>query len=293
MRALALLAVCATAAAPAPPPAPPSLQAAIDALDTPAVRPARIGLFNLDRSPEQGGVTYGRVPPLTKRLVIDGHDVRFAKDGTFVMGFDRDFAQTTLITAFLTDGRNISERLPVRKHAWQVSVLPAAALHPTSDSDFQARRPDELAQINAARHIETDAQGWRQHFIWPAHGRISTLFGSARVYGTTPQAPHGGLDVAVPSGTPVVAPADGVVVLATDHPFTLEGNLLIVDHGFSLNSAFLHLSKIIVKNGDHVRRGEVIAYSGATGRAVGAHLHWGMKWMAERVDPMSLTGPMR
>jgi len=293
-----LLAVAASPLAPHPQPNP-SLQDALNSADTlpvraaPALPNSNIGLFHLGLMPEEGAVTLGHAPAATKRLVVDGHDVRFAPDGSFVIGFDRDFGPSTLITAFLADGRNISERLPVKKHNWAISTLPAATQHPTSDSDFQARRPDELAQINAARHVSSDSSGWRQHFIWPARARISDVFGSQRVYGTVPAAPHGGVDLAVPQGTPLLAPADGVVILAADHPFTLEGNLLMVDHGLGLNSAFLHLSKIVVKLGDHIKQGQLVGYSGKTGRATGPHLHWGMKWTTERVDPMSLTGPMR
>src|SRR3546814_18755694 len=82
----------------------------------------------------------------------------------------------------------------------------------------------------------------------------------------------------LPTGTLVVAPADGVVILAADHPFTLEGNLLMIDHGMGLNSAFLHLSEIDVKVGDRVRQGQAIARSGASGRATGPHLPWSLQW---------------
>ncbi len=279
----------------APVPSKPTLADALSAIDTrPASAPAEsVGLFHLTHAPEQGTLTLGTLPTNTKRLVIDGRDVRFATDGRFVVGFGRDYASSTLITAFLADGRNISERLPVRPHHWNISVLPGLAHHAQPDAEFQARRPAEIAQINAARHIVADAQGWRQRFIWPARGRVSDVFGSQRVYGTEPGAPHAGVDVAIPSGTPVYAPADGVVILAADHPFTLEGNLLMVDHGLGVNSAFLHLSKINVKVGDHLKQGQLMGYSGQTGRATGPHLHWGMKWNDERIDPMSLTGAMR
>jgi murein DD-endopeptidase MepM/ murein hydrolase activator NlpD len=83
-----------------------------------------------------------------------------------------------------------------------------------------------------------------------------------------------------------------VVILAADHPFTLEGNLLMVDHGMGLNSAFLHLSRITVHVGEHVRRGQTIAFSGMTGRATGPHLHWSMKWREAKVDPLLVAGPM-
>ena len=80
--------------------------------------------------------------------------------------------------------------------------------------------------------------------------------------------------------------------LAADKPFTLEGNLLIIDHGMGLNSAFLHLSRIDVKEGQRVRKGQLLGAIGATGRATGPHLHWAMKWRSARIDPMALTGTM-
>ena len=93
-------------------------------------------------------------------------------------------------------------------------------------------------------------------------------------------------------GTPARSPADGVVVLATDHPFSLEGNLVMIDHGFGLVSALMHLSKIEVKTGERVRQGQEIGIIGSTGRATGPHLHWGMTWMGARIDPLLLAGPM-
>jgi hypothetical protein len=254
--------------------------------------PLAIGQFKLDRSPEQGGLTRGVVPVGTKRLVVEGRDVAIASDGRFVVGFGPDNAPSVLLTAFLSDGRSVTERLPVRPRAWIVENLSTLPHHSQPDAEFQARRPGELAQINAARRTETDAQGWRQKFIWPARGRISGFFNSKRIYAGQPGAPHGGVDVAGTIGTLVVAPADGVVILAAATPFTLEGNLLMIDHGMGVNTAFLHLSRIDVKRGDYVRQGQPIGAIGKTGRATGPHLHWGMKWRDERIDPQALAGPM-
>lgn len=117
--------------------------------------------------------------------------------------------------------------------------------------------------------------GWRQRFIWPRTGRLSGLFGAQRIYQGTAGAYHGGVDVAGATGATVVAPAAGVVILAADRPYTLEGHLLMIDHGHGLNSAFLHLSRIDVKVGDAVAQGQRIGAIGATGRATGPHLHWG------------------
>ena len=97
------------------------------------------------------------------------------------------------------------------------------------------------------------------------------------------------MDIAAASGTAFVAPADGVVVLAAADAFTLEGHLLMIDHAMGLNSAFLHASELLVKEGDVVKQGQIIGRVGATGRASGPHLHWGMKWNSARIDPKLLV----
>ncbi len=258
----------------------------------PAVPPVAIGPFLLDRNPEQGRLARGFVPVGTKRLVIDGRDVAFATDRRFVVGFGRDYAVSALMTAFLEDGRSVTSRMPVQPRKWITENLARLPHHAQPDAEFQARRPAELAQINAARRVVTDATGWRQNFIWPARGRISGFFGSQRIYAGQPGAPHSGVDVAGVTGTPVVSPADGIIILAASSPFTLEGNLLMIDHGMGVNSAFLHLSHIDVKVGDRVQQGQRIGAIGMTGRATGPHLHWGMKWQDERLDPQAIAGPM-
>ena len=123
-------------------------------------------------------------------------------------------------------------------------------------------------------------------------GRISGRFGSQRVYRGQPGSYHTGLDIAGGPGTTYVAPADGTVVLAASEPFTLEGYLLIVDHGQGLSSAFLHSSELLVREGDSVRQGQPIGRIGATGRATGPHLHWGLMWRGLRLDPLLFVGPM-
>ena len=259
----------------------------------PPPAPIAIGVFKLNRAPQQGTIALGTVPGGTVRLVKDGADVPFATDGCFVIGFGREHAPVAVIVAFQPGGRSVSERIAVAPRAWKIENLPTLPRFSQPDAEFQARRPGELAQINAARHINAQSIGWRQAFIWPARGRISGVFGSQRIYRGEPGAPHSGVDVAGITGTPVVAPADGVVVLAAASPFTLEGNLLMIDHGMGLNSAFLHLSRIDVRPGDVIRQGQPIGAIGMTGRATGPHLHWGMKWNDERIDPATLVGPMR
>jgi biotin carboxyl carrier protein len=240
----------------------------------------------------QGGLILGTAPAGTRAVTLDGKPIALSPDDRFLAGFDRDAGPHALLTATLTDGHTVTQPLTIAPRAWRIERLDTLPKFFAPDPVFAQLRPPELAQIVAARARITDAQGWRQAFAWPATGRISGLFGSQRVYKGEPGSYHSGTDIAKPTGTTVTAPADGVVILAADHPFTLEGNLLMIDHGMGLNSAFLHLSRIDVKPGDHVTKGQPIGAVGMTGRATGPHLHWSLRWSDAKLDPMLLAGPM-
>lgn len=243
---------------------------------------------------EQGGVAYGTAPPGMVSLTLGDEKVPVAPDGRFLLGFDRDAPATLTLEARTASGAVLTRTLAIAPHAWAIQRVDVPKRPPVSNKEFERLRAPEVAQIVAARAANANSDGWREHFSWPARGRISGVFGSQRIYrGNEPGAYHSGVDIAGGAGAPVTAPADGVVVLAADKPFTLEGNLLMIDHGMGLNSAFLHLSKIDVKNGDRVKKGQLIGRIGSTGRATGPHLHWAMKWRDARIDPMALTGPMR
>jgi len=121
-------------------------------------------------------------------------------------------------------------------------------------------------------------------------GRISGLYGSQRVYNGTPKTPHSGLDVAAAKGTAIQAPAGGIIIFANPDLY-LTGGTVLIDHGHGVSSNFLHLSRIDVKVGDRVEQGQVIGQVGATGRATGPHMHWGMSWFGVRVDPQLLVDP--
>jgi murein DD-endopeptidase MepM/ murein hydrolase activator NlpD len=263
---------------------PPSADTAIE--DANIVRSD----FWLASDPVQGAVIVGRAPTGTVSASLNGQPLELARDGFFLMGFDRDAENSASLVAILSNGQRIEKYLPVRPGDWKIENVDA---NPTggagTTAEFQRRRGPELARINAARRQNVQSGGWRQEFIWPVRGRLSGFFGSQRIYRGSPGSYHSGMDIAVPTGTNYVAPADGVVILAAEMPFTLEGHLLMIDHGMGLNSAFLHSSQLLVKEGDTVRQGQVIGKVGMTGRASGPHLHWGMKWNAARVDPKLLV----
>jgi murein DD-endopeptidase MepM/ murein hydrolase activator NlpD len=237
----------------------------------------------------QGGLVIGRAPKGAGSVFLDDVALELSPDGFFLIGFDRDAPMQARLAAMLADGSKMERNITVALGNWRIENVAANITGGAkSSAEFQARRSAELAQITAARAVRSDSEGWRQSFIRPVSGRISGLFGAQRIYNGTPGSYHNGMDIAAARGQDFVAPADGVVTLAANDAFTLEGHLLMIDHGMGLNSAFLHASELLVKKGDIVRQGQVIGRVGATGRASGPHLHWGMKWNAARIDPKLL-----
>nr|WP_234026990.1 M23 family metallopeptidase [Erythrobacter sp. HKB08] len=249
--------------------------------------------FQFDGQITQGGWLRGSAPRGTVSVTIDGEPLMLDGNRRFFAAFDRDAGSAKTLVATLADGRTITREIPVSERAWNIERVNVARRSGGPSASFMERRRPELEKINAARSVNADSQGWTQDFIWPVKGRISGRFGSQRIYRGEPGSYHSGIDIATGgSGTPFVAPADGVVVLATEQPFSLEGYLLIIDHGNGLNSAFLHCSKIAVKEGERVEQGQYIGNIGSSGRATGPHLHWGIKWRDARLDPLLFAGPM-
>ena len=241
---------------------------------------------------EQGGWIRGQAPAGTLRARLGGEALALDDDGRFFAAFDRDAGPTALLVATLRSGATVETELQVAPRSWNIERVNIARRSGGASEEWWARRKPELDRIAAARSVDADSRGWAQDFIWPVKGRISGRFGSQRIYRGEPGSYHSGIDIAPGNGVPFVAPADGVVTLATARPFSLEGYLLIVDHGQGLNSAFLHLSRIAVSEGERVTQGQLLGNVGASGRATGPHLHWSLKWRDARLDPLLFTGPM-
>ncbi|MBO9574231.1 MAG: M23 family metallopeptidase [Sphingobium sp.] len=247
-------------------------------------------LFGLNGSPRQGSALLGNAPDGTMVLRLDDMRVNVDVDGRFIVAFDRDAPPQAVLRAEMYDDRVLTETLAVAPGNWRIEQVDAPLLgNAQTDEEFRQRRALELEQIAAARAVHSRSDGWRQKFILPVKARVSGVFGSQRIYQGTPASYHSGLDLAGGAGTIYVAPADGVVVLAASAPFTLEGNLLMVDHGMGLNSAFLHSQSLLVKQGDIVKQGQPLGHIGATGRVSGPHLHWSMKWLEARIDPATFV----
>ncbi|KAF1715362.1 peptidase M23 [Pseudoxanthomonas sangjuensis] len=236
-------------------------------------------------SVSQGTLVFGKVPPGSE-VTYAGRTLRVSGYGTVVFGVGRDEKGPLQVDVVRPDGGSESASIVVTPRDWpveQVRGVPPATVNPPPA--IAARIAREQAQVVAARGRDDDRTDFVQTFIWPVQGRISGRFGNQRVYNGTPKSPHSGMDIAAPNGTPVKAPAAGVVTFAAPDLY-LTGGTLLIDHGFGVSSNFLHLSRLDVKVGDRVEQGQVIGAVGATGRATGPHLHWGMNWFDVRIDPL-------
>lgn len=271
----------APVAAPAPAPVPAPI---------PTPTPEPLPSLTYSGALTQGGFIRGRTAPGLASLTLGEENVAVGADGSFFAAFDRDSPAQLALVATLPDGRQVTETVPVSERAWDIERVNIARRPGGMSETFWKIREPEYNAINDARAKQTGASGWRQDFIWPVKGRISGRFGRQRIYRGEPGSYHSGLDIAPGNGVPYVAPADGVVVLARTG-FSLEGGLIIIDHGAGLNSAFLHSSRILVSKGESVRQGQHIGNVGATGRATGPHLHWSIKWNDARLDPLLFVGP--
>lgn len=173
-----------------------------------------------------------------------------------------------------------------------VSASQEALVRPQDPALVERRRREE-AEVEAARSRSSARPLWEGPFIWPLEGpiRITSEFGLVREVNGRVTGRHSGLDLAAPAGTPVRAANSGRVVLAREH--LLTGNTVIVDHGWGLFTSYLHLSAMAVREGQTVRKGEVIGHVGATGFATGPHLHWAAWLPGAFVDPRLLLDPSR
>ncbi|MFY9943912.1 MAG: M23 family metallopeptidase [Desulfobacterales bacterium] len=252
---------------------------------------APAGAIELKGRRVQGGLLTGRVTPGTM-VAFQDRPLRLSPDGLFVIGFDRDAPLESVLSLRAADGRET--RHPVRIAArtydiQRIDGLPQRKVTPPPEDLARIQR--EAALARTARQRDDPRTDFAQAFIWPVHGRISGVYGSQRILNGAPRQPHYGVDIAAPAGTPVKAPADGVVSLVHPDMF-FSGRTLILDHGHGVSSTFLHLSAILVREGQAVRQGEVIARVGASGRVTGAHLDWRMNWFGQRIDPTLLVPPM-
>lgn len=247
--------------------------------------------FSLEGRPQQGGLMFGQAAPGSE-VRLDGAPLMVSADGRFVFGFGRDDTGTVTLEVNEPGAEPARRALTIATRDYdieRIDGLPPATVTPPPEVLERTRR--EAGLVRQARARRDDRTDWAEGFAWPASGRLSGFYGSQRVLNGEPRRPHYGVDVAAPEGTPVTAPAPGIVTLAEPDLY-YSGGTLIIDHGQGLSSTFLHLSEVLATPGDRVEQGDLVGRIGATGRATGPHLDWRMNWFDKRVDPQPLAGDM-
>lgn len=239
----------------------------------------------------QGGFVTSQVTANAK-VSMNGQSVPVTPDGRFALGFGRDFPESAKIQITYPNGDVDTFTRSIAKRDYKIqriNGLPPKKVNVPPERLKRIRAESKLVrEARAQRLNHTDFLG---PFIWPTKGTITGVYGSQRVLNGEPRRPHFGIDVAAPTGTPVKAPAGGTVTMSHNDMY-FSGGTLLLDHGYGVNSAFLHLDEILVKEGDVVKQGDVIATVGATGRVTGPHLDWRMNWLDQRIDPQLLVEPI-
>ena len=233
--------------------------------------------------------------PAILRATAFGKSVRFfqASDDTWaaLVGIDLTTdpgAHGVAVRATAHDGTTVRRMysLAVEPKEFPTRRLNVNPSFVSPPAEVVERIQSEARQLAAIFANATEGRLWNGGFLRPVPGDSTSSFGRRSVFNGQPRSPHSGADFRAPEGTPIKAPNDGVIVLATDLYFS--GNVVVIDHGWGLYSYFAHLSSIDVAEGDRVSQGTKGGEVGATGRVTGPHLHWTVRLNDARVDPLSL-----
>lgn len=237
---------------------------------------------------EQGGFFVARVPA-GSTVTLDGDALVVGPKGEVMAGFDRAAKSKAVLKVCDVAGECTETVLDVKARTFvtqNVKGIPPKTVDP--DPKELARMKDDNAATQSARDKAREGATWRSAFmdgfVLPIKAPTSGVYGSRRTYNGQERSWHKGHDLAAKTGTPVKAPADGIVRLARDT--FMSGNLIMLDHGGGLTTVYAHLHTMGVKVGDSVKTGDVIGTVGSTGRSSGPHLHWGAYWKNTAIDPI-------
>jgi hypothetical protein len=247
--------------------------------------------LELAGKPRQSGVLIGLTAP-GAAIDVAGVATTAGSDGRFVCGFDRDAPPSATLTVRAPDGRVLTRLLAVEPRSWPVRAvtgLPAATVSPPPEAMARIAR-DSAVKQRAFESRDPTGRGFMEGFSWPLAPPVTVTspWGAQRQLNGALQRPHYGIDLRARTGTPILAPASGLVILA-EPDMHFEGGIVAIDHGQGLITTYLHQSRIDVRAGDRVTRGARLGLAGAKGRATGPHLCWRMRWLGRQLDPSLLV----
>ncbi len=231
----------------------------------------------------QGHFILGKTNP-GANILIDKKKIKVSKDGYFAFGIEKDRKFDMIINE---NGKKIIKQVQKRKYNIQrIEGLPKKKVTPPEE--FYTRIKRENLLIAKAREVDSNLSFFKDIFIIPVDDAIITgVYGSQRILNGIPKWPHYGLDFAQKKGAPVKAMNNGIVTLAEKDLF-YTGATIIFDHGHGISTLYMHMDKIFVNVGDHVKKGDIVGTVGASGRATGPHLDIRLNWFDVRLDPQTI-----
>ncbi len=236
----------------------------------------------------QGGLVIGNTES-TAKVYLNNVNIPVDNEGEFLLAFSRKNKPLVKLEIILANGKKIKKNfnIKIRKYNIQkINNLDKKKVVPPSK--FYDRIKKEIKLVKKAKKIKIATPFYKSGFIWPATGIITGVYGSQRILNGIPKRPHFGVDLANKIGTPIISPADGIVILANNDLY-FSGGTVIISHGKGLSSSLLHLSDIFVIEGQKISKGEIVGAMGQTGRATGVHLDWRMELRGVRIDPQLLV----
>ncbi len=233
----------------------------------------------------QGGIVIGQ-NKFAKEVYFNNKNLKVSKDGYFIFGFGRNHKASSILKIVKSKKDDVlTYNFKIDKSIYKIEKidgLPKKMVTP--GPEFYKKINEDRTLIKNSMNEKYIIDKFPLSFIQPAEGRISGIYGSQRILNGVKKNPHGGLDIAAPQGTPIKATTGGKILLAAKGLY-YTGNIVIIDHGYDLQSMYIHMQDINVKKGDLVKQGQVIGTVGSTGRSTGPHLHWNIYWNKIRINP--------
>lgn len=221
---------------------------------------------------------------------LDETNLQVSKSGAFVFGFDRNANGKFILRVLFKKKKAKTFEYNLEKREYEKQSLSLEKKYVTTPKKLSARIKREAQMMKTARAKVGKVKDafFMSGFVYPVDSiDITGVFGSQRILNGKPGNIHNGTDFNAEEGDSVYAITDGIVRIA-GKDFFYNGNFIMLDHGQGLTSVYLHMSKLIAKVGQKVKKGELIGLIGSTGRSTGPHLHLGIQWYKKRIDPMSL-----
>jgi murein DD-endopeptidase MepM/ murein hydrolase activator NlpD len=249
--------------------------------------------LTLDGRAVQGGLIRAKLNGKLKSMSFPGHRAIVSDEGEFLIAFSRNAPAKEKLTIKFDDGQVLEKVFEIEQRTYEtdkIDNLPENVVKLDSKTKVELAKVD--TKLDALRSKYTKKNCYKDGFIWPTKGKLTSRYGQPRILNGIDSGIHWGVDISAPVGTPVKAPACGTVIFIEKN-LPLSGDTLIIDHGHGLTSTFIHLGGFAVKVNDEVKQGQMVARVGMTGRTTGAHLDWRMNYFEIRVDPELLAPPMK